>query len=401
MTIQTFHYTALDSSGQPRKGTIRGAGEQDAFRKVTAAGLTPIKLKQVRESRPLFAFQRVTLNDIVGLTRELAVLVEARIPLDRGLVSIAEHEPKQQLASMVRDIAAQIEAGQPMTSALERYKDAFGDVYIATIRAAEKSGNLRAVMNHLAELLERQVETRKQVRRAMTYPVIVLSVVAVAVTIIVGFVVPKFAATFASQGASLPMATRIVQAIGLTVQNYWYVYAAVLAAVATTLAVAWRNTGGRLVLERALLRVPYVCRIITSVTTARFARVLGIAMSSGIDVTESIELAGRSTGRPVFVHECTDMASRLRQGDRLADVLQTTHYLPPFARRMLGAGKDAGEVAGACDIVSRHYDRESADLTRNINTIIEPLMTVALAGIVLLVALSVFLPMWQMARLNH
>ncbi|MFO0831610.1 MAG: type II secretion system F family protein [Phycisphaerales bacterium] len=401
MSLSTFHYSALDSTGHKRKGTIRGVSEQDAFRKVTAAGLTPLVLEEVRERAPLFAFQRVSLMDVVGLTRELAVLVEARIPLDRGLVSIAEHEPKQQLASMVRDIAGQIEAGHPMTTALEKYRAIFGDVYISSLRAAEKSGNLRAVMHHLAELLERRLETRKQVRRAMTYPVIVLTVVAVAVTIIVGFVVPKFAATFQSQGATLPAATRIVQALGMSLQNYWYIHAGVVLTVVGTLTFMWRSTSGRVNLELALLRIPYLSRIITSVTTARFARVLGISLSSGLDVTESIELAGQSTGRPVFTRECTDMASRLRQGDRLADVLQATRYLPPFARRMLGAGKDSSEVSGACEIVSRHYDRESSDLTRNINTIIEPMMTVALAGIVLLVALSVFLPMWQMARLHH
>lgn len=401
MSITSFHYTALDSSGQKRKGTIRGQNEQDAFRKVTAAGLTPLDLKEVKERQPLFAYQRVTLTDVVGLTRELAVLVEARIPLDRGLVSIAEHEPKQQLASMVRDIAGQIESGHPITQALEKYRGTFGDVYISTIRAAEKSGNLRAVMHHLAELLERQMETRKQVRRAMAYPTIVLAVVAVAVTIIVGFVVPKFAATFEGQGAQLPVATRIVQGIGLTVQHYWYAYAGVLVAGCATLSYMWRDAKGRPSLELAILRVPYVSKIVASVTTARFARVLGISLSSGLDVTEALELAGKSTGRPVFASECAAMSARLRQGDRLADVLQDTRYLPAFARRMLGAGKDASEVAGACDIVSRHYDRESSDLTKNINTIVEPMMTVALAGIVLLVALSVFLPMWQMARLNH
>ncbi len=400
MSAQTFHYVALDANGAQHRGTIRGQGEQDAFRKVCAAGLTPLRLSEVRERAPLLSFQRVKLEDIVNLTRELAVLVEARIPLDRGLASIAEHETKAQLASMVRDIATQIESGQPITRAVEKYRHLFGDVYIETLRAAEKSGNLQGVMHHLAELLERQMETRKQVQRALAYPVIVMTVVAVAVTIIVGFVVPKFASTFQSQGAQLPLATRIVQAVGMSFQYYWFVYAAVLVGGITALVATWRNPSGRLSLERALLNVPYVRRIIASVTTARFARVLGISLSSGLDVTESLDLAGRSTGRPVFAMECTEMASRLRQGDRLADVLMATSYLPAFARRMVGAGKDSREVAQACDIVARHYDRESTDLTKNINTIIEPLMTVALAGIVLLVALSVFLPMWQMARLH-
>jgi type II secretory pathway component PulF len=401
VNILTYKYDALDAAGAEVRGTLRAEHEQEAYRKLASQGLTPIHIAEVEQRRASFSWQRVNSADIVDLTRELAVLVESRIPLDRGLASIAENDEKPELTAMVRDIAAMIESGQPFTAALEKYRERFGDVYIETVRAAEKSGNLVDVMNHLADLLERQSETRKQVRRAMMYPAIVMTVVAAALTVILVFVVPKFAATFASQGAQLPLATRIIQAIGESMQLYWWAYLGGLVGTIVTLMASWKNPQGRVVIENALLRVPYVKNVIIAVTAGRFARVFGIGLSSGLDVIESLDIGGKSTGRPVFIAECNAMAARIRQGETLPQVLSQSKYLPSFARRMICAGKDSTELAKACNIVARHYDREATDLTKNVNTVIEPLMTVAMAGIVLVVALAVFLPMWGMVRLHH
>ncbi len=401
MSITMYKYAALNAQGQKTTGTIRAGSEQEAYRKINASGLTPVSLDVVRSGGSAFSLQRISAQDVVNFTRELAVLVEAKIPLERGLISIAEHETKAPLAAMIRDIAMQIESGIPITQAMEKHERVFGQVYISTMRAAEKSGNLQDVTQHLAEMLEKQMETRQQVVRAMTYPIIVLCMIVSALSVIIGFVVPKFSKTFAASGSQLPVPTRIVQAIGANVHDYWWVYASLGAAAIVGWIAAWQHPKGRLTLENFLSRLPYIGRVLVAHASARFARVMSIGLASGLDIIESIQVAGHATGRPVFANDCDTMAQRLRSGDRLADVLQVTRYLPPFARRMIGAGKDSKEVSRACDIVARHYDREASNLTKNVNTIVEPIMTVGLAAIVLVVALAVFLPMWQMARIKR
>lgn len=401
MSLSAFRYRALESSGKIASGIIRATDEQDAYRRLAAAGLTPTKFSPVKERKPLFSGQRVSSADVADLTRELNVLVEARIPLVRGLASIAEHGDKPAVTALVRDLAAQIEAGEPFTQALSKHTDVFGDVYIETVRAAEKSGNLTGVMGHLAELLERQIETRRQLRRALSYPVIVLCVVAGALAIILGWVVPKFGATFASQGVKLPAITRFVQALGASIANYWWIYAGVLAAAIASIAFAWKTPSGRQWLELFLIRIPYVGRLIIAVTAARFARIISISLDAGLDLIESIQIAGKSTGRPVFIQQCNEISDALRRGEDLRTALGETPYLPSFARRMLQAGKDSKEMAGTCNVVARHYERESSHLTANFNSVLEPLLTVFLAVIVLVVALSVLLPMWQMVRLQR
>lgn len=396
--LLTFKVIALNTDGKRERHVVEASTEADAYRRVASMGFTPLKIDAVAKHGALFSFQRVTTQDVASLTRELAVLVEARVPLARGLATIAEHEVKLSLRELVHDLACKVEAGMLFSTALESHKAVFGEVYVQSLKAAEKSGNLIGVMNHLADLLERQQESRQQLRRAMAYPIVVLTVVVVAMTVILVFVVPKFAATFSQHNVELPLATRIVQAVGLSVRSQWYIYIGAIVAIVTGIATAWRSAAGRLVLERALLAIPLVGKIIIANTVARFTRVLSISLTSGLDLIQAIDSAGRSTGRPLFVKECDAMTERLRQGDQVGEVVRTSIYLPGFARRMIAAGKDSTELARASDIVARHYDREGVHLTKGINSIIEPVLTVALAVIVLVVALSVFLPMWQMVR---
>jgi type II secretory pathway component PulF len=141
--------------------------------------------------------------------------------------------------------------------------------------------------------------------------------------------------------------------------------------------------------------------VIIAMTAGRFARVLSIGLASGLDIIDSIEIGGRSTGQAAFTEECSRMATQLRTGQALQDVLVDSKYVPQFAKRMLSAGKDANELSKACEVVSRYYERDAAHLLKNINTIIEPVITVVMAGVVLLVALSVFLPMWQITQVRH
>lgn len=396
----TYSYVALDQSGRKSRGTLGAVSEHAAYRDLASRGLTPVKL-QPEAAGGRSRRRRIKAEDVTALTRELSVLVEARIPIARGLVSVAENESNPALAEMVRDIAARIESGEKITDAFGRYRQVFGDVYIETLRAAEQSGTLDSITAHLAVMLERSLETRKQLKRALSYPAIVIAFIAVAMTVIVVFVVPKFAVIFQTNGVALPVTTRVVQAVGDSVKGYWYAYAGALAAGVGSLVWMWRTPAGRNRLELLMLRVPCLGAMLVAMTAARFTRVLAIAIGSGLDLTESIVMAGRATGRPIFTEETAHMAERMRGGASLMDVMRQSRYLPSFARRMLAAGKDSKELASASGIIAAHYDRESDHLARSVNTLIEPIMTIALAAIVLLVALSVFLPMWQMIKINH
>ena len=234
----------------------------------------------------------------------------------------------------------------------------------------------------------------------MTYPLIVICFVALALSVIVIFVVPRFAVIFESNNVPLPLATRLIRTVGDSVRDSWWIYLLVAVGGIYSLRKFWAHPVGRLRAEAVLFRLPYIGEMLSAVATARFSRVLSIGLDSGIEAIEAISIAGRSTGRPLFCQESDSICERMRSGESLETVLQSSQRLPSFARRLLGAGKDASELSAAGRIISRHYDRISDHLAKNINTIVEPMITIAIAGIVLIVALSVFLPMWQMVSIN-
>ena len=397
-----YKYTALTGEGRRTSGVVEAPSQSEATRRLGADSLTPLQIREVSGRRGFApGAGRITQQEVSDLTREISVLVEANIPIARGLRSVAEHEKNPRLRDMVTDIAVMIESGEKLTTAFGKYEKVFGEVYIETIRAAERSGTLASVTEHLADMLERNIETREHVRRAMTYPAIVVGFVALALSVIVVFVVPRFAVIFESNGVPLPLTTRVIRVLGDSVHAWWWLYLGVALAGIVTLRQQWRSPAGRYRIESILMRTPYIGAILSAVTTARFSRVMSIGIDSGIEVIEAIWIAGRSTGRPVFAAECERLCDRMRAGDSLEHVLNSTEQLPSFARRLLGAGKDANELSGAGRIIARHYDRIADHLSKNINTIIEPIITIAIAVIVLIVALSVFLPMWQMVTVNR
>lgn len=400
MSAIRYEYSAVSGVGVCSAGVVEASNEQDAYRKVIARGLTPVRIREKRVQSPLFSFGKVGAGDIAGFTRELGVLLEAKIPVARGLASMAEHNEKPAMASIARQIAVAVEAGMPLTEAMSQHRAEFGEVYLETVRAAERSGNLAGVVTHLADLLERQTETRQMLRRALTYPVIVVLVIAVALTIIFAFVVPRFAATFAAQGVELPVVTRVVQAIAASVTGYWYIYAATLINSVIITTAIWRSEAGRRWMEGVLIRIPWVGNILLADSVSRFSSIMAIGLQSGLGVIECIEISGRAAGSRAFHAQTKAMADRLRGGAQLTDVLTGTRYIPSFARRMIAAGKDARELGKACEVVGRHYERSANHLMKNINTVIEPLLTVVLAAIVLVVALAVFLPMWTMIKVR-
>ncbi len=401
MALKQFNYKALDSDGKTIRSSIRESGEEAVFSRLGEQGLIVLEIQEkVSKERSSLSRDRINQQDVALFTRELNALLEANIPLSRGLMSIGEHEKNKALRDMIVDIASMIESGERITVAFARYEHVFGEVYIQTLRSAEKSGKLASVTAHLADMLERNGELRQMIRRATSYPLIVVSFVGIALGVIVIFVVPRFAVIFESNGVDLPLATLVVKTVGESIMGYWWMYLGIVSGALIALYKGWHSVGGRYWMEQVLLKTPYISKVITAVTTARFSSVLSIGLDSGIEVIEAIEIAGMSTGRVVFQDGCSRMCIEMRNGGSLEDVVNNSSILPNFARRLVGSGKDSEELAKASRIIARHYDRVADHLTKNINTIIEPMITIAMAGIVLLIALSVFLPMWQMISIN-
>lgn len=237
------------------------------------------------------------------------------------------------------------------------------------------------------------------VKSALMYPMCIVGALTLALLFLIGFVVPRFATMFRQRGLDLPIFTQALMAFGESIQYYWWGYIILFGVAVWGLRKSWRSPSGRLVIDRALHKVPYLKRILIGLAVARFSRVLGVSLAAGLGLIESLELSAGSAGRPSLEADVGRMAAKVRNGSRLSDSLGECSYLPGFARRMLAAGEQSGQVPKMCEVVARHYDRETTHLTKNLGTVIEPVLIVGIAGVVLVVALAIFLPMWDMVKL--
>jgi MSHA biogenesis protein MshG len=204
---------------------------------------------------------------------------------------------------------------------------------------------------------------------------------------------------FEQRGVDLPILTRILTSVGSFMREYWWGILGAVVVAAFILRSLWRSKSARTAIDRALHSVPLIRPLLVSLAVARFARVLGISLSSGVSLIDGLRQAGAASGRPTLEADAHALASRIERGSSLIEAMDTTDYLPTFARRMLAAGESSAELPRMCDVVARHYDRESTHITKNLGTAIEPLLIAGLTGVVLLVALGIFLPMWDMARI--
>ncbi len=399
MSRIAFRYQAIDRKGIKTKGVLRANDRSEVYSQITAAGLKPVRITATRFAHSAGRGRRVTVQDLSHLTYQFAVLMEARIPIADGLRSIADQESNPRLRRVIDDVARQIDAGCSITDALAPHRELFGDVYIETIRAAETSGNMIKVLSHLAEMLERRYETNKEVKGAFMYPICVVLALGLAIAFLTIFIVPKFGALFSSRGMELPLATRMLLGFSGFVRSYWYLCLAGIGGTVWLVRQAWRNPVSREKIDGWLHRIPFLRDMLKGLAVSRFATVLGICLQSGLSLLEALEMSGKASGRPLLQRDAEKMRDQVNQGRRLAEVMLACVYLPGFARRMIASGEEAAELSKMCQIIARHYDREVDHLTKNVTTVIEPLLIVGLAGVVSIVALAIFLPMWNMGSL--
>jgi type II secretory pathway component PulF len=395
-----FEYRAVDRAGVERRGMVAAATREEAFRKVSALGATPTRLRAIRQRvGRVWRRGRISAREVSQLAYQLSVLAEARMPLADGIRGVAESEPNERFKGVLLDVATRIAAGAGVTDALAAHREVFGDVFVETVRAAEKSGNLIAALEQLAEMLEQRAEAGRQIKQAMTYPVVVLIAMGTAVLFLIAFVIPRFAEMFASRGAKLPLLTRALQGLGLGMQEYWWAWAIGAACAVCAVRAMMKSAEGKRRMDRFLRRVPYLRETLTALAIGRFARTLGLCVGSGLGLIESLSASGRASGSPALMEDVERLAERVRQGGRLSEALPECRQVPVFARRMLSAGEQAAELPRMCGIVAKRYERDASARIKSSATVIEPLLIAGLTGVALIVALAIFLPMWDMVGL--
>ena len=401
--MAVYQYKAVTPAGEIVEKSMEAASPANVFDHLERSGMTPLKITEVKakSSQSLAAFgqKKVKLDDLVLFTKQLVTLLKAGVPLLSALEALYEQTEHPTLKEVISELYRDVEGGQSLSDAMAKHPKVFPALYVSSIRAGEASGAMEQVLSRMATLLEHDKETRAKLKSAMRYPIIVISSLGIAFLVLMTFVVPRFVDMFLQAGMELPLPTRILIAMSNALQQYgiygFFGFVALIVAFKQYI----KTRTGRYQWDKFKLNLPIIGNLTLKVAMSRFARMFQTLNSSGMPILETLDILSETVGNEVVSRELQKVTLGVRRGEGIAEPLRRSKLFPPMVIRMVAIGEQSGSLDDMLLNISEHYDLEVDYAVKNLSTMIEPMLTVGLGIIVLFLALSIFLPMWNLTSL--
>ena len=407
--MAVFAYRGRNPRGELVQGRLEGADTGAVADHLVNTGITPIDIQVVSggtaaaaNAAPRAASRllepRITLVDLMLFSRQMYTLMKAGVPMLRALGGLQDSVTNARLKAVVADLRTSLDAGRELSSAMRRHPSVFSPFYVSLVRVGETTGQLEAVFLRLYDHLEFEKEVRDRIKAALRYPAFVVVAMALALAIINIVVIPAFAKVFASFHADLPFLTRIVIAFSEFTVSYWpLMVIAVAGAVAAF--VLWKATPkGKYQWDRAKLRIPIGGKIILKATLARFARSLALALKSGVPVVQALSTIAGVVENDFIAQRIEQMRDGVERGESVLRTAAVAGIFTPVVMQMIAVGDETGELDDLMQEVAELYEREVDYEVKTLAAQIEPILIVFLGVMVLILALAVFLPMWDLAQ---
>jgi general secretion pathway protein F len=399
--MPVFEYVALDARGKRTKGSIDAENPRAARQRLRSQGVFPTELNEnaavVRtgstDLSKYLVSTRVGLKELAVTTRQLATLVGAGLPLVNALQALSEQCESKIMQRILVDVREQVEQGSSLATALGKSPKVFPRLYINMVASGEASGTLETVMINLADYLESQVELRRKVFSALTYPIIMLTVCVLVISALLVFVVPRIVEIFQRQKIELPLPTKIVIAASDTLIAYWPVMIGLVALLLWSVKLYYEKPKGRSQADRILLQLPVFRTLYVKVMTARVAQTLSALLSSGVGLLQALDIVKNIVGNTHVVKALEDARDGVREGRSLARELGRSRIFPSMLGHMVAVGEKSGELESMLKKAGTAYDSEVKSALAALTSLIEPLMMIVVGAIVLLIVISVLLPM--------
>ncbi|EEF59217.1 type II secretion system F family protein [Pedosphaera parvula] len=420
-----FSYVAMDSRGKETKGTLDVATQNEAITRVKEMGFFPTKIVEVDKEKPDKASKdkkkaavakgkgkgkgmnanisikipglsgRVKSKVLTTFTRQLATLVDAGLPLLRGLRVLEKQEKNPTLRGIIGDLGASIEGGSTFSEGLAQHPKVFNRLYINMVKAGELGGVLEVVLNRLAEFMEKAQKIKGKVIAAMFYPVAVLVVAVVIMAILMVYVIPQFETVFAGmlEGAQLPAFTRLVLGISRAIKDHFLVTLGGIIAVIIIFMLTIRTKPGRRVWDKFKLKMPVVGPVISKVAIARFTRTLGTLVSSGVPILQALNIVKETAGNVIVANAVMAVHESVKEGETITAPLEASRVFPPMVISMVDVGEQTGALPEMLLKIADNYDEEVDNAVSAMTSLLEPIMIVFLAVVVGSIVIAMFLPL--------
>ena len=402
-----FAYKARSANGELLQGVLEGADSGAVANQLFATGATPVDIVQTKRavttSSEIGLWQRisekkVTSMDVQLFSRQMHTLLKAGVPIMRGLAGLQESAISPAFGRVIKDIRESLDAGRELSAAMARHPTVFSSFYLSMVRVGEMSGRLDEVFLRLFDHLEFDRDMRARVKSATRYPTFVIVAMIAAIAVVNIFVIPQFVKVFASLKSELPLMTRILIGTSEFTVNYWPVL--LVAAIAGVVGFkAWLATvPGRYKWDKWKLRFPIAGKILLKGTMARFARSFALSSSSGVPIVQALTVVSQTVDNAYLCARVEQMRDGVERGDSILRTSVASGVFTPVVLQMIAIGEESGSLDDLMDEIAQMYEREVEYELKTLSAQIEPILITFLGALVLVLALGIFLPVWDLGK---
>ncbi len=403
--MPNYSYEGLNKNGQPVSGSIVCDNIDEAKRKLQNDELYITLLEQSgakNETKNIgtgsflsfnFGSKKIKTDKIVDFLRQLATLVEAKLPLVRALTALSEQEDDAAFLAVLEDVKEQVQGGAMLADGLAGHPKCFSRLAVNMVRAGETGGVLEQSLNRLADFSEDEQDMRSTVTSAMIYPLVLTIVMGAAITLLMVFAVPKFKAIYEGMHTELPGLTQGLIIVADSLKNFWWIYIMVIVGIFSG-ARYWKNTEqARIFLDKLKFKLPVLGTLTKKIAIARFSRTFGTLVDGGIPILQALNIAKDTAGNVVIESALDNVSKNVKEGERIAKPLRASGVFPPVVIHMISVGEESGTLGSMLKRIADNYDKQSRAAIKAGMTILEPLIIVLLASIVTIIILAMLMPM--------
>ncbi|HSJ65614.1 MAG TPA: type II secretion system F family protein [Gemmatimonadaceae bacterium] len=391
--MPTFAYTARTLNGELKSATLDAPSRDDVVAQLRRQRLIVVKIDEERKRKRM---GKVKTKDIVIFTRQFSTMINAGLPLVQALDILSKQSENPALQEVTRQVVYDVESGHTVADALAKHPKAFTELYTNMVAAGEAGGILDTILMRLATFLEKNDALIGKVKSAMVYPGVIMSVAAIAIVVLLIFVIPTFESMFASVNLALPLPTRVVIGLSNFLQTFWWAVGLGIYAMIFLLQRYYATQGGKLAIDRLMLKMPVLGDVVRKSSVSRFTRTLGTLISSGVSILDGLEITAKTAGNRVIHDAIMESRASIAGGDTISAPLAKSAVFPPMVISMIAVGEQTGGLDEMLTKIADFYDTEVDTAVSGLLSLMEPVMIVILGVVVGGMVVAMYLPIFDM-----
>ncbi len=397
-----YIYKARDKNGELDSGTIEANSEESAFKSIDSRGLTLTSLSKKEQQFDLNKITkgstRVTVSMLMVFTKQLSTMVNAGLSITDSLKTLSDEEANFSFSEIIKDLDFMVESGSTLSGAMEKYPKIFSEIYVGLVKVGEASGKLDETLEKIANQIEKEYALKNQIRSALIYPAFILTTMIAVSILIVTFVIPKLKPMLEGAGVKLPFLTKVMIAVSeFFIGFWWLIIPAIIGFIVFLTSYVHTSKGGR-VWAGIKIKLPIAGKIIRNIYMARFSRTFSTLIGGGVNVIDSLEIAGDSIGNVIYNDEIKKISKDIKNGVSLAEAFKKSEYISNIVKKMIRVGESTGTLDVTINKVAIFYESEIENSITNLTKTLEPILIVIMGVGVAAVVSSVIMPLYDATR---